>query len=91
MSDATIDRVSRFEVQERLAARLHRDIDLVDLTTASTVLRMQVVSLGRAIRVSDSRRQGQFEDLVFSQYARLNEERREILERVEREGSVYGG
>lgn len=86
-----VDPVRRFEAQERLAARARRDVDLVDLASASTVLRMQVISRGVAIRVPDEGRRGQFEDLVFSSYARLNEERREILAQIAREGSVCGG
>ncbi len=31
-----------------------------------------------------------FETYVFSSYARLNEERREILETVQQRGRVYG-
>lgn len=86
-----IDPVRRFDAQERLAAHVRRDVDLVDLHAASTVLRMQIVSRGRAIRVRNAAEQGRFEDFVFSSYARLNEERREILEQVSREGSVHGG
>lgn len=35
--------------------------------------------------------QERFEDLTYSAYARLNEERREILEQIRREGRVHGG
>ncbi len=42
-----IDAVARFELQERLAAAVGRDVDLVDLRRASTVMAMQVISTGR--------------------------------------------
>ena len=82
--------VPRWELAQLLASRLHRDVDLVDLLAASTVLRMQVVSHGERLYVSDENEIEQFEDTVFSSYARLNEERREILNDVRRRGSIYG-
>jgi predicted nucleotidyltransferase len=88
---APVDPVARYDLQERLASRLHRDVDLVDLHRASTVMRMQVVSTGSPIAVFDAAAREEFEDRAYSAYARLNEERREILEQVRREGRVYGG
>ncbi len=41
--------LERFDAQERLAAELDRDVDLVDLRQASTVLRMQVLRDGRLL------------------------------------------
>lgn len=83
--------VDRFAVQEQLAARVGRDVDLVDLGRASTVMRMQVVSTGVLLAAVDPAAQERFEDLTYSAYARLNEERREILEQIRREGRVHGG
>ncbi len=82
--------IQRFELQERLAVALRRDVDLVDLRAASTVMRMQVVSKGALLFAADPREVDRFADYVYSAYARLNEERREILEQVRREGTVYG-
>ena len=79
-----------FEIQEWLAADLGRDVDLVDLGRASTVLAMQVIAGGELLHDGDSAARGQFEDLTFSAYARLNEERRAILQRVAAEGTIYG-
>lgn len=86
-----VDPVRRFEVQETLAARLRQDVDLVDLCSASTVLRMQVLAGGVAIGVLDDARRGHFEDLVFATYPRLNEERRDILSDIRERGRIYGG
>lgn len=81
---------ARFDVQERIAARLGHDVDLVDLAAASPVIAIQVVAGGRLIHDGDSAARGLFEDRVFGAFARLNEERRGILERVAAEGTVYG-
>lgn len=80
----------RFDLQERLAAGLGRDVDLVDLAATTPVLAIQVVARGRLLFDGDADARGRFEDRTFSAYARLNDERRGILERVRSEGTVYG-
>lgn len=85
-----LDPVARFALQEQLAITLRRDVDLVDLRRASTVMAMQVVSRGRPIATGDAVERGRFEDHVFGAYARLNEERREILQQIVRDGTVHG-
>ena len=80
----------RFELAQELAIQLHRDVDLVDLRTASTVMRMQVISTGECLYAPNEPTQREFEMYVFSDYARLNEERREILTRISASGLVYG-
>jgi predicted nucleotidyltransferase len=86
-----IDPVDRFALQEKLASRVGRDVDLLDLQTASTVMRMQVISNGHVLATYDTKAREAFEDHAYTSYARLNEERREILDQVRREGRVYGG
>jgi predicted nucleotidyltransferase len=86
-----IPNIRRFEIAQELAAQLHRDVDLVDLRTASTVMRMQVLSTGECLFSASNQLQGEFEDLAYSTYARLNEERREILNDILKRGSVYAG
>ncbi len=90
LAAAPIDALLRFELQERLASALRQHVDLVDLRGASPVMAMQVIEKGRVLLDLDSPARGRFEDLAFGVYARLNEERRGILERVAAEGTVYG-
>jgi uncharacterized protein len=90
-SREALPELRRFELAQDLAIQLHRDVDLVDLRAASTVMRMQVISTGECLFTASDRLQGEFEDLVYSDYARLNEERREILNDVRTRGSVYAG
>ncbi len=91
LSRVALSELRRFELAQELATQLHRDVDLVDLRSASTVMRMQVISTGECLFTVSDRLQGEFEDLVYSTYARLNEERREILNDVRTRGSVYAG
>lgn len=85
-----IPALRRFELAQELAVHLHCDVDLVDLRTATTVMRMQVVSTGECLDSPNGPARREFEMYVYSDYARLNEERREILDRVRASGVIYG-
>ncbi|ULA63834.1 MAG: Nucleotidyltransferase domain-containing protein [Nitrospira sp.] len=85
-----IPRVRLFELAQDLAVQLHRDVDLIDLRAASTVMRMQVLSTGICLEASDEPARRTFEMYAYSDYARLNEERREIVKRITAHGLVYG-
>lgn len=85
-----IPAIRKFELAQELALHLHRDVDLVDLRTASTVMRMQVISTGKCLASQNEQARREFEMYVYSDYARLNEERREILKRIGESGFVYG-
>lgn len=81
--------VERFDVQEAVAARVGRDVDLVDLRAASTVMQAQIVSTGRVVLDTDPDERARFETVVYSSYAMLNEERAGILADVAARGTVY--
>lgn len=81
--------LQRFTIEQDLAALMHMDVDLVDLAAASSVMRMQIVATGECVYSSNEPARLRFETYVYSSYARLNEERREILEQVIRRGRVY--
>ncbi|MSP62987.1 MAG: nucleotidyltransferase domain-containing protein [Myxococcales bacterium] len=85
-----IDPVRRWHLQERLAELLHIHVDLVDLRAASTVMRVQVVDAGRLLLDRDPAGRGLFEASSLGAYARLNEERRGILEDIRKTGRVHG-
>lgn len=80
----------KLELTEALADQLGNDVDLVDLSTASTVLRSQIVGTGKLLYTSSDSERQMFEDFVYSDYARLNEERAGILADVKSRGSIHG-
>lgn len=90
LPDVPLDSLHRWELAQKLAILAGRDVDLVDLLAASTVLRMQVLAQGERLYSADETFVARFEISVLSSYARLNEERREILDDVRRRGTVYG-
>ncbi|MFO0773064.1 MAG: nucleotidyltransferase domain-containing protein [Nitrospiraceae bacterium] len=79
-----------FNLAQDLSIQLHRDIDLVDLRRATTVMRAQVISTGQRLAVFDRNGTAEFEMYAYSDYSRLNEERREILKTISTRGSIYG-
>lgn len=85
-----LQNLDRWTLQEDLAVQLHRDVDLVDLRSASTVMQAQVLETGTVLAEADRTARQQFEMRVYSAYAMLNEERAGILEDVRARGRVYG-
>jgi uncharacterized protein len=80
----------RWKAAQELAILLNTDIDLVNLRRASTVMQLQVISSGQCLYEQKTEEREQYENGVFSAYARLNEERGAILADVYSRGSVYG-
>lgn len=77
-------------IAQRLASRIGMEVDLVNLGKAFTVMQMQVISSGRRLYCTDEHVCGEFEGLVYSSYARLNEERAGILQDIAQRGRIYG-
>ncbi|MDH4153768.1 MAG: nucleotidyltransferase domain-containing protein [Nitrospira sp.] len=90
LSRETLPELRRFELAQELAIQLHRDVDLIDLRSASTVMRMQVLSVGSCLTSEDEQARREFEMYAYSDYARLNEERGMILQGIRKSGLVYG-
>jgi predicted nucleotidyltransferase len=82
--------VKLWRFAQELAAGVGRDVDLVDLAAASTVMRAQVIHGGERIHCADEFACETFEDYAYASYARLNEERSGILQDILRRRSVYG-
>jgi predicted nucleotidyltransferase len=70
------DSVATFELAQDLASVIGCDVDLVDLTRSSTVMRAQVIGTGKRIFTHDTTAVDSFEMYALSDYARLQEERR---------------
>ncbi len=88
---APLEPMQRWNLAQAVANLLGRDVDLVDLLRASTVMRAQVIAYGARLYCADEAVCSTFETYVFSSYARLNEERSAILHDIRQRGRVYGG
>ena len=83
------DNIRRWEIAGILSNELNKDIDLINLESSSTVLKAQILTKGKCVYESDKLTKDLFEMYSLSDYARLNEERKEIIEKIKKEGRVY--
>ena len=79
-----------FHLAQELAIQLGRTVDLLDLRSTTTVMRAQIISTGRCLKSHDDQARAEFEIYAYSGYARLNEERRELLKDIKERGLIYG-
>jgi predicted nucleotidyltransferase len=86
-----IDRRKLLDVQEMLAKLLLREVDLVDLATASTILQVQAIGEGRVVDAPDADRAAFFEVRVMRDYQVLKARRAELEADAVRRGRVYAG
>jgi len=79
-----------FVLQDALGVRLGQEVDLLDLAGASAVLAVQVIARGYLVWEAGGPKRAAFEARALGAYARLNEERRAILQRVAAERTIHG-
>lgn len=83
--------LQRWSLAQDLAVELGKNVDLIDLRSASTVLRSQILHASHKLYVADAAVVAKFEDFIVGDYARLNEERAGILADIAERGSVHSG
>ncbi|HEY8961476.1 MAG TPA: nucleotidyltransferase domain-containing protein [Luteolibacter sp.] len=74
-----VDALACFHRAQELAELFGREVDLVDLTKASTVLAKEVLRTGWLLEETDRNARQEFEMRTLADYARLNEERQPVL------------
>ncbi len=90
LTSEPMDALLRWKLIRQLAIALNRDVDLVDLSTASTVMQFQVVSTGERIFTADAAAMEWWELKVYQLYLTLNDDRKPILEAIQQTGRIYG-
>lgn len=90
LTEKEVDSYKCFIKAQDLADIFHRDVDLINLNTSSTVFKVQVIGNGKEIYCNDDTKRMYFEMRAFKEYALLNEEREVILNKIKERGSVYG-
>lgn len=89
LTATTLDPVRRFEAQRELSVMFDRDVDLIDLRNASSVLRSEVVNGGLPLFRRDAHRMLDFEARVLGEYADLLDATRALREDIQQRGSVH--
>jgi uncharacterized protein len=78
-----------FIIAQELASLLNTEVDLVNLHTSSTVFKAQIYTTGTVIFSNDDIFLKNEQMTTLSMYARLNEERAEILKTIYESGTIY--
>ena len=90
LADTEIDPYQVYQIAQELASLFGRDVDLVNLKEASTVFKAQIVGKGEVIFAQNKNLEAEFKMRTLKEYALLNEERAPILDRIKKEGDIYG-
>ena len=77
-----------FVISQGLADRIGKEVDLVDLSKASTVFQAQIFHTGKELYCSDTNKKRLFQVLTYKKYARLNQERKPVLQKIVERGSL---
>ena len=77
-------------LRQELEAAIGADVHLVDLRSASTVLRHEITQQGEVLHNVGGAEVEGFLDFALRDYVRLNEERSGILRGIRERGRVHG-
>ncbi len=91
LADRRIDRSKVLETQESVAKALGRDVDLVDLADASTILQIEAIGEGLLLDAPDADAAALFEVRVLRDYQELKARRAELEADAVERGRVYAG
>ena len=89
LSDKSLSEYAVFSIAQGLADELGRNVDLIDMSKASTVFKANILGTGKIIYSADENKKHEFQINTFKDYTLLNEERKEILDRIRERGSIY--
>lgn len=90
LSDQKFSPYDLYMIAQRLASILNQDVDLLDLSQVSTVMKVQILHKGKVIYCSDDQRRMDFAMKAYKMYVKLNEERQIVIDEIRKRGSIYG-
>jgi predicted nucleotidyltransferase len=90
LSGEEYSQLERWEMSQKLASALGKDVDLVDMRQTNTIFRYQILSTGKRIYGSGYDVES-FENLAYSFYLRFQEERKPIVDAIMRDKRVLHG
>jgi len=87
LTDGRVDEYELFILSQKLADILKKEVDLIDLNKASTVFKIQIIKTGKLIYNSNNLKKMYFQMRTMKDYAILNEERQEIIDKIKSRGA----
>ena len=89
LSKKPLTNLERWSVTQKLALLLNIDVDLIELSSANTIFRYQIISTAERI-YGEGYEVENFETLVYSFYLRFKEERQPIVDEIYKNKSIFG-
>lgn len=74
--------IERWYLQEELASKLNRNVDLVDLESADDVFKFQIASQGMVVYAAHRQDLEHYLDNIYAIYLQLNDDRKAILDDI---------
>ncbi|MBD8590385.1 nucleotidyltransferase domain-containing protein [Peribacillus simplex] len=87
--DQSLTTYEVFQLAQELADILKIEVDLVNIRTASTVFKAQIYTTGTVIYSVNDTLLKNLQMTALSMYAKLNEERENILKKIGESGTIY--
>lgn len=84
-----LDPVQLWQIAGDLATLANRDVDLVDLCSASTVMQYQIITTGQRLWQKDAQA-ALYESFILSEKTALDERRAGLLADITQEGRIHG-
>lgn len=89
-TDEEISGYDLFIISNKLSFEVKRNVEVIDLKNIDTVFASQIVGNREELYCEDEILKGNYNIKTFREYAKLNEERKIILDAIERDGRIYG-
>lgn len=86
LTSTHLDSLKRWHLSQEIALAIKRDVDLISLREASTVLRIEIINSGKRIYCKDPDACDLFETAVYSSYVHFNEDRQDLLNDIKKRG-----
>lgn len=88
-TDKIINPYDLFILSSNLAFEVKRDVQIVHLKDLNTVFAAQIVGTKEVLYCEDDTLMGNYDIRILKDYAKLNEERKIVLDAIEKDGRVY--
>lgn len=89
-TDEEITPYDIFIIANKISFKVNRDVQIINLKDIDTVFASQIVGNREELYCKDEILRANYNIRVFKEYAKLNEERKVVLDAIERDGRIYG-
>ena len=86
-----VDKVKLWELAQEIAIKINKDVDLIDLKQASTILSFQIINEGKRIYCKDKHRCDAFENTVDAEYLDFRQRRADLIKDIKERGRITDG